>query len=123
MRAVERAKKNQTLVPVPMKQDFIDAIAKMFPQMGYSNRSDFIRDAVIEKINRHLKERGLPPLAADMATAPSRIGKGGRPTHKVAGANLTTPEGVGRATQGLANTFRQRPANAPKPVRGKLPQS
>lgn len=76
--AVSKAKRSQILVPVPMKQAFIDELADALPRLGYGNRSDFIRDAIIEKLNREGVD--LPPV---IGAAPSRVGVGGRPSHRV----------------------------------------
>jgi hypothetical protein len=65
------------LITVPMNEEFIRAVNAGIKRLGYGNRSDFIRDAIVEKLARD----GIvidPALAA----APSRAGVGGSPAHK-----------------------------------------
>jgi len=69
-------KRNQVLVPVPMSPKFVAALQEKLIKLGKSNRADFIRDAILEK----LKNEG-EPIDPAIAAAPSRAGKGGRPTH------------------------------------------
>ena len=57
-----------------VKEDFLEAINRACEEAGYSDRSQFIRDAVFEAIER----LGLNVSKAIKA-APSRKGKGGRP--------------------------------------------
>jgi Arc/MetJ-type ribon-helix-helix transcriptional regulator len=64
----------QKLIPIPMKEDFIAQIDSAYARMGYSNRSEFIRSAILEKL-----ERGGFRLPAGIALAPDRLGKGGAP--------------------------------------------
>lgn len=62
---------DQKLIPVPMNEDFINEINKAVGKSGYASRAEFIRDAIIEKIQAlGIK---LPP---ELAIAPTRIGKG-----------------------------------------------
>jgi Arc/MetJ-type ribon-helix-helix transcriptional regulator len=65
----------QKLISVPMKERFIEEIDQALEQMGYSDRSSFIRDAIAEKLH----SEGIQ-LPVDLPLAPSRAGKGGRPT-------------------------------------------
>jgi Arc/MetJ-type ribon-helix-helix transcriptional regulator len=64
----------QKLLPIPASQEFINALDGAIRQLGYVSRSQFIRDAVCEK----LTSMGVP-MDRELALAPSRIGKGGRP--------------------------------------------
>jgi len=66
--------KGQKGVLVNMRETFLDEIDRSLPEAGYSDRSTFIRDAVYEK----LVAMGFD-VAAIEKTAPSRVGKGGRP--------------------------------------------
>jgi len=66
----------QQLITLYMKETFLRALDRAFPAAGYSARSEFIRDAILEK----LQSMGIL-LPASEAAAPSRAGKGGRP-HK-----------------------------------------
>ena len=63
----------QKLIPFPASEKFIHELNQGFRRTGYSNRSQFIRDAIIEKLNR----MGIE-TAPQLAAAPDRIGKGGR---------------------------------------------
>lgn len=65
----------QKLISVPMNEKFIEVIDAALPEMGYSDRSSFIRDAIVEKI----QASGIEVSAA-LSLAPSRTGKGGRPS-------------------------------------------
>jgi hypothetical protein len=69
--ANERAQ-GQKLIPIPASADFIKELNKGFKKAGYSNRSLFIRDAIIEKLNG----QGIK-VPAELALAPDRLGKGG----------------------------------------------
>ncbi len=60
-----------------MQPAFAEEVAEALKVLGYGNRSDFIRDAIVEKLRREGYE-----VDAAIAAAPSRIGKGGRPTHR-----------------------------------------
>jgi len=57
-----------------MKEDFLNKIDRNLESMGFGDRSNFIRKAVEEKLERHKiyvdKSESAPP---------SRAGKGGRP--------------------------------------------
>jgi hypothetical protein len=64
----------QKLIPIPVSNDFLAAVDKAMEQLGYSNRSQFIRDAIAEKLVA--AGRKIKP---GLAQAPSRAGKGGRP--------------------------------------------
>ena len=67
-----KPKRNQVLVPVPMKPEFIKELSDALGRLGYSNRADFIRDAVLEKLEREGEK-----IPASIAAAPVRTGKGG----------------------------------------------
>jgi Arc/MetJ-type ribon-helix-helix transcriptional regulator len=55
----------QKLLTVPASTDFINDIDKNLKRVGYANRSQFIRDAIVEKMARAgvelPKELTLPP--------------------------------------------------------------
>ena len=55
-------------------------------KVGYSDRSSFIRDAIVEKLQREGVE-----ISYEISLAPSRAGKGGRPP-----LNRDAAEGRGR---------------------------
>ena len=79
---------NQKLVALSMNEKFIEKIDAALPCMGYSDRSSFIRDAIIEKLHT-----GGVRVSPALGLAPSRIGKGGRsrkpkPNDPVTGAVL-----------------------------------
>lgn len=57
-----------------IQDDFLDIIDDSLPQLGFADRSSFIREAVRQRLIRD----GVP-VPASMIAAPSRAGKGGRP--------------------------------------------
>jgi hypothetical protein len=65
------------LVTVPMNEEFIREVNAGMKRLGYGNRADFIRDAIVEKLAR----AGIA-IDPEVAAAPSRAGVGGSPTHK-----------------------------------------
>lgn len=85
----------QKQVIVVMKEDFLQAIDGNLEAMGFGDRSQFIRTAVLEKLARN----GVPVVLGN-AAPPSRVGKGGRPkkvvempVSKVAEDGSRAPEG------------------------------
>lgn len=64
----------QKLIPIPANERFIRELNDGFRKAGYSNRSQFIRDAIVEKLSR----MGIE-IPREISVAPDRIGKGGRP--------------------------------------------
>jgi hypothetical protein len=58
----------QKMLPVMVSEDFIRTLDGGLPQAGYSNRSQFIRDAIIEKLTR----AGIAMPKA-LALSPSRL--------------------------------------------------
>lgn len=64
----------QKLISVPMNEKFIVQIDLSLPKIGYSDRSSFIRDAIVEKF--HKSKINIP---VELSLSPSRAGKGGRP--------------------------------------------
>lgn len=67
---------SQRQILLLMDERFVDEIDAAYPQLGYSDRATFIRDAVLKE----LKRSGVD-LPASYRAAPPRIGtaKGGRP--------------------------------------------
>lgn len=65
--------RGQKLVPIPASEEFIDQLNAGVEKTGYRNRSQFIRDAIIEKLHR----MGYK-ISSELAQAPRRLGKGGR---------------------------------------------
>lgn len=68
--------KDQKGVLVMMRESFLEEIDAALPKAGFSDRSKFIRDAVYQR----MRSLGFK-VAEEDTTAPSRKGKGGRPTH------------------------------------------
>jgi Arc/MetJ-type ribon-helix-helix transcriptional regulator len=64
----------QKQVIVIMSEDFLTDIDGSVAALGFSNRAEFIRQAVLEK----LAAAGVK-VEKSKAAAPSRAGKGGRP--------------------------------------------
>jgi hypothetical protein len=62
----------QKLLPVPVSEKFLQEINAGVKRMGYTSRSQFVRDAIIEKLHR----MGVV-VAPELAFPPGRIGKGG----------------------------------------------
>jgi len=79
----------QKLLPIAVDEKFLRELDDGLAQAGYRNRSQFIRDAIIEK----LKRAGVS-LPKELALPPHRIGKGGDapkfryPAHKPSGFEL-----------------------------------
>jgi hypothetical protein len=72
----------QKLIPVPASEKFIRELNHGFRRAGYTNRSQFIRDAIVEKLER----LGLK-IPRELAVAPQRLGKGGgKPASKAVAA-------------------------------------
>jgi hypothetical protein len=64
----------QKLLPIAVNEKFLRELDAGLTQAGYRNRSQFIRDAIIEKLIR----LGVS-LPKELALPPHRIGKGGDP--------------------------------------------
>jgi len=73
---------------VPASGNFITELDKNLSAVGYSNRSQFIRDALIEKMARAGVE-----IPKELALAPDRSGKGG-PAPKLLKIPATTNSNV-----------------------------
>lgn len=81
----------QKLLPIAVDEKFLRELDAGLAQAGYRNRSQFIRDAIVEK----LKRAGVS-LPAELAMAPNRFGKTGGaapvkfryPSHKPSGFEL-----------------------------------
>lgn len=58
----------QKLVPVVMKQEFIVLLDRSLSRLGYSERARFIRDAIVEKLER----TGIV-VPKEFAAAPGRV--------------------------------------------------
>lgn len=78
----------QKAVIVMIQDDFLDIIDDSLNQLGFTDRSSFIREAVRQRLIRD----GVP-VPASMTAAPSRAGKGGRP-RKDSGVALVREEVV-----------------------------
>ncbi len=80
----------QKLLPIAVDEKFLRELDTGLTEAGYRNRSQFIRDAIIEK----LKRAGVS-LPKELALPPHRIGKTGDaspkfryPAHKPSGVEL-----------------------------------
>jgi len=63
-------KETHELVTVPMRRDFVALIGNSMGQQGYGNRSDYIRDAIVEKLQR----AGVPvPMEYSAGTRRVRV--------------------------------------------------
>jgi Arc/MetJ-type ribon-helix-helix transcriptional regulator len=65
------------LLPIPAKEEFIDELDAGVRSTGYANRSQFIRDAIVEKLD----SMGIY-VSRELAQPPPRTGKGGRRAQK-----------------------------------------
>lgn len=75
----------QKLINFPAKENFVKFVDGKLSELNYTERAQFIRDAMREKIERELKIKVEP----DLALPPGRVGKGGakylaRPTNPLA---------------------------------------
>jgi Ribbon-helix-helix protein, copG family len=68
----------QKLLPIAVDEKFLRELDAGLTQAGYRNRSQFIRDAIIEKLIR----LGVS-LPKELALPPHRIGKGGGGPRKI----------------------------------------
>jgi len=60
----------QKLLPIAVDEKFLRELDAGLEKAGYRNRSQFIRDAIVEKLLR-----ANIPLSRDLALPPHRIGK------------------------------------------------
>src|SRR5213594_2439688 len=67
---------NMKMISLELREEMQAALDDNLGSLGYATRSDFIRDAILEK----LQNEGIP-LPGSAVAAPSRIGIGGKPTH------------------------------------------
>jgi hypothetical protein len=68
----------QKLLPIAVDENFLRELDAGLVRAGYRNRSQFIRDAIIEKLMRV----GIS-LPKELALPPHRIGKGGGSPGKI----------------------------------------
>ena len=65
-----RRTSGQKLVPIPMSQKFINHLNAAVEKLNYGDRSKFVREAIVEKLNREGIE-----TPKHLAAAPVRAGK------------------------------------------------
>jgi hypothetical protein len=70
------------MISLELREEMQAVLDEHLESLGYATRSDFIRDAILEK----LQQEGIP-LPGSSVAAPSRIGIGGKPTHENYGLN------------------------------------
>jgi len=79
----------QKLMPIPVDEQFLRELDAGLGRAGYQNRSQFVRDAIVEK----LKRAGVS-IPKELAMPPNRLGKAGAPVkiqypvHKPTGYEL-----------------------------------
>ena len=78
----------QKLMPIPVDEQFLKELDAGLTRAGYRNRSQFVRDAIVEK----LKRAGIT-LPTDLSLPPQRTGKSAAakiyyPVHKPSGSEL-----------------------------------
>ena len=71
-RFVNVRSQDQRLVALLMNEKFLEAIDAALPNMGYSDRSRFIRTAILEKL--YMEGIDVPVV---LSLPPCRTGKGG----------------------------------------------
>jgi hypothetical protein len=98
----------QKLIPIPANEKFIKELNDGFRKAGYSNRSQFIRDAIVEKLSR----MGIE-IPREFAVAPDRIGKGGRQS-KPAGRPVGRPASRKAGANGVSAKAPKKPARRAK---------
>jgi hypothetical protein len=80
----------QKLMPVPVDEQFLKELDAGLARAGYRNRSQFVRDAIVEKLKRAgfsmPKELALPPTRAGKTPPPAP--KITYPAHKPSGYEL-----------------------------------
>lgn len=67
----------QKLLPIAVDEKFLRELDAGLARAGYRNRSQFIRDAIVEKLTR----AGIA-MPKELALPPHRIGKGATPAHR-----------------------------------------
>ena len=92
----------QKLIPIPANEKFIKELNDGFRKAGYSNRSQFIRDAIVEKLSR----MGIE-IPREFSVAPDRIGKGGRPGQSAGKANAKKAGAKGAAKKAVKKPARR----------------
>lgn len=70
--------KKQTVIGLQLSEELLYLMDKAMALGNYETRSAFARDAILEKASKELKT----PIDKSIAKAPSRIGVGGKPSHK-----------------------------------------
>jgi hypothetical protein len=83
------------LIPVPASEQFIRELHHALRKAGFSNRSQFIRDAIVEKLGR----LGLV-IRPGLAVPAHRPGKGGR----LAVPSQRTPDKTAKPPPALKKT-------------------
>jgi hypothetical protein len=68
----------QKLLPFAVDEKFIQMLDAGLAQAGYRNRSQFIRDAIIEKLGR-----ANVSMSPELALPPHRVGKSGASSAKI----------------------------------------
>lgn len=90
-----------------MKEDFLSLVDGNLEQMGFSDRSAFIREAVREK----LKESGVE-VEKILTLPPNRAGKGGRKPKVIGMPPSTIPEPISKVAEDAGAPFKSPPAKA-----------
>jgi len=80
----------QKLMPIPVDEEFMRELHAGMKRAGYQNRSQFVRDAIVEKLKRAgvsiPRELALPPVRAGKTPAPAP--KIRYPSHQPSGYEL-----------------------------------
>ena len=90
----------QKLLTVPASEEFIHEVDANIEQAGYRNRSQFIRDAIVEKL-----ERAGVHISKNIALAPSRLGTSPAPPQN---GQSSSAKAVRDASKKAAGILRRR---------------
>jgi hypothetical protein len=101
---VANRSEGQTVIPLTLRLDFLEAINEAAESLGYGSRAEFIRSAIVEKM---VNDKIAVPAAAlqRLAAAPTRVGKGGRPSHR--GVTVNEIGGAKPLKKGTAEALSQ----------------
>ena len=79
----------QKLMPIPVDEQFLRELDTGMGRAGYQNRSQFVRDAIVEKLKRSgvtiAKELAMPPVRHRSGPSTAKIQY---PVHKPSGYEL-----------------------------------
>jgi hypothetical protein len=98
----------------PVKEEFLAQLDAALAGVGYVNRAQFIRDGVVEKLDR-LGVR----MAPELARPPGRIGKGDPSKHRKAVKGDPVTDSAQECQSITEDMVRETEGTVPKPEDGK----